>query len=173
MTLAVGVAGQAVIGNLVSGLFLVADPNFNVGDWIAWSGREGTVEAISFRVARIRTPSNEIVSVPNADLTANAVTRPYSRNRYRADVDVAVDYAADVDEAAAILREVARSHPGILDAPAPSVRFLEFGDATIRLRAQFWIVDPTRETVAGVRLDYAGRVQERFEEAEIAMRPAE
>ncbi len=44
-----------VAGALISGLFLVADPDFNVGDWISWPGGEGVVEAVDFRVTRVRT----------------------------------------------------------------------------------------------------------------------
>lgn len=53
-------AHAVVIGALISGLFLVADPDFNVGDWISWPGGEGVVEAVDFRVTRVRTVNNEI-----------------------------------------------------------------------------------------------------------------
>ncbi len=75
LTLVVGAASQDVVGSLTSGLFLVADPDFNVGDWIAWPGGEGIVEEIDFRVTRVRTPNNETITVPNTELTANALTR--------------------------------------------------------------------------------------------------
>jgi small-conductance mechanosensitive channel len=78
VTLAVGVAGQEVIGNLVSGLFLVADPDSNVGDWIAWEDQEGVVETSRFRVTRVRTPNNEVVTVPNTALATSVVRRPDS-----------------------------------------------------------------------------------------------
>jgi hypothetical protein len=69
-TLAVGVAGQEVIGALIGGLFLVANPNFNVGDWIAWGDREGVVEAIGFRTTRVRTENNETLTIAAVVKTA-------------------------------------------------------------------------------------------------------
>lgn len=95
LTLVVGASSQQVVGSLVSGLFLVADPDFNVGDWIGWPGGEGVVEAVDFRVTRIRTPNNETVTVPNTELTANALTRPYGRDRYRVTESFDVAYADD------------------------------------------------------------------------------
>ncbi|MEF8856689.1 MAG: mechanosensitive ion channel family protein [Haloplanus sp.] len=56
-TLAVGVAGQTVIGPIVSGLVLVVDPEFNVGDYIQWANGTGTVQSITLRVTRILTPT--------------------------------------------------------------------------------------------------------------------
>jgi len=42
ITFALGIAGQQVFGSLISGIFLIADPDFNVGDWVEWPGGEGT-----------------------------------------------------------------------------------------------------------------------------------
>jgi small-conductance mechanosensitive channel len=82
-TLAVGVAGRTVVGSLVSGVVLVADPEFNVGNHVAWSDGEGEVESITLRVTRVQTPDGKLVTVPNTTLTDEAVTRPYGRGRTR------------------------------------------------------------------------------------------
>ncbi|MFC7136298.1 mechanosensitive ion channel domain-containing protein [Halobaculum litoreum] len=104
LTFAVGTAGRDVLGSLVSGLFLVADPDFNVGDWIRWPGGEGTVEAVDFRVTRIRTVDYETVTVPNTELTSNAITRPFGRDRFRVTETVRLAYDDDVDRARAARR---------------------------------------------------------------------
>jgi small-conductance mechanosensitive channel len=62
LTFALGIAGQHVFGSLISGMFPVADPDFNVGDWIEWPGGDGTIEAVDVRVTRVRTPNNETIS---------------------------------------------------------------------------------------------------------------
>jgi len=64
---ALGFAAQDVIGNLVSGAFIVTDPKFNIGDWIRWNEREGVIDDISFRATRVRTFDNEIITVPNSN----------------------------------------------------------------------------------------------------------
>jgi small conductance mechanosensitive channel len=66
-TLAVGVAGQTVLGSLVSGLVLVADPEFNVGDYIEWPDGSGTIQSITLRVTRIVTPPGRTGHRPEHD----------------------------------------------------------------------------------------------------------
>ena len=171
-TLAVGVAGQEVIGALISGLFLVANPNFNVGDWIAWGEREGVVEAISFRTTRVRTENNETVTVPNTELTANSIVRPYGREQYRVAMQVGIEYEDDVDAAMDCLREAAAAHREILDDPRPRVYFDEFEDDAVVLEIQYWIRDPTRRDVRRVRSEFGLDVKSRFEAAELTISPA-
>jgi small-conductance mechanosensitive channel len=171
-TLAVGVAGQEVIGALISGLFLVANPNFNVGDWIAWSEREGVVEAISFRTTRVRTENNETLTVPNTELTANSIVRPYGREQYRVAMQVGIDYDDDVDAAMDSLRAAAESQPEILGDPEPRVYFEEFGDDELLLEVQYWVRDPTRRDVKRVRSEFGLDVKSRFEGTGLTISPA-
>jgi small-conductance mechanosensitive channel len=171
-TLAVGVAGQEVIGALVSGLFLVANPNFNVGDWIAWEEREGVVEAISFRTTRVRTENNETLTVPNTELTANSIVRPYGREQYRGAMEVGIEYDDDVDAAMDGLRAAAESHREILNDPEPRVYFDEFGDDAVLLEIRYWIRDPTLRDVRRVRSEFGLDVKSRFEAAGLTISPA-
>lgn len=170
-TLAIGVAGQEVIGNLVSGVFLVTDPNFNVGDWIAWDDREGVVESIALRVTRVRTPSNEEMTVPNTDLTTHTITRPYGREEFRLEEQVGIAYEDDVDAARTILEQAAAETDAILSNPAPRAYLSGFGDDAVELVVYYWIRNPTRRDVMQLRSTYARRVKERFEEAGLSLSP--
>jgi small-conductance mechanosensitive channel len=161
-TLALGVAGQAVIGNLVSGLFLVVDPDFNVGDWIEWEGNAGVVETIRFRVTRVRTGDFGVVTVPNTTLATSAVTRPYSRNRLRIAVGVRVPVDVDVDDAAAILREEATAMPEVRAVPRPAVTVGDVADGTVGLRVRFWLDGPTPRREDDVRSTYVRRLTSRL-----------
>lgn len=170
-TLALGVAGQEVIGSVVSGLFLVADPDFNVGDWVAWNENEGVVESVAFRVTRIRTPNNEVLTVPNTQLTTNTIANPYGRDRFRVTEPVAVGYEVGAAEAATVLREAATADERVLDQPPPTVRFVAFGDDALELEVQYWIADPTRGAVTATRLAVADEIQRRFADADLALSP--
>lgn len=171
-TLAIGVAGQEVLGALISGLFLVANPNFNVGDWIAWGGREGVVEAISFRTTRVRTENNETVTVPNTELTTSTIVSPYGRDRMRVAEEIGIAYDDDADAAMEHLREAARSQSAVVDDPAPRAYFVEFGDDALVLEVQFWIRNPTRRNTKRIRSEFALAVKSRFEDAGIDISPA-
>lgn len=171
VTFVFGIAGQQVFGSLISGIFLVADPDFNVGDWIAWPGGEGTVEAVDFRVTRVRTPDNETISVPNTDLTSNALTRPYGRDTYRVTERVYVAYYEDLERALMELRQVATDREEVLDEPAPNARVVDLGENAITIQADLWIDDPGNRDVLTLRSDFRRAVKRRFDEEGITLAP--
>ncbi len=171
ITFGLSIAGQQVFGSLISGMFLVANSEFNVGDWIEWSGGNGTVEAVNFRFTRVRTLNNETVSVPNNELTNNAITQPYGRNRYRITERVYVSYAEDTERALTELRRIATDYESTLGDPAPITSIVELGENAITIQAAFWIEDPTRGNALAVRSEFRGLVKRHFEEEDITLAP--
>jgi len=172
LTFAFSVAGQEVFGSLISGFFLVADPDFNVGDWISWSGGEGVVEAVDFRVTRIRTADNETVVVPNTELTTNVLTRPFGRDRYRITERAYVSYAEDTEHALMELQQLAVNFDRVLTEPAPDASVVELGPDSITVQAELWIDDPARGDVADMRSDFRRAVKRRFDEEDLTLAPA-
>lgn len=170
-TLALGVAGQEVIGNLVSGLFLVADPDFNVGDRIEWADGAGVVETIRFRVTRVRTDDNRIIVVPNTTLATSAVTHPYNRDRIRMVVDVGIAYDDDVDLAIRALREEVEAIDGVLETPQPQVMVQELASDAVDLRVTFWLGRPSRRDVLRTRSTFIRRAKDRLEAEGVAVSP--
>ncbi|MDS0297620.1 mechanosensitive ion channel family protein [Halogeometricum sp. S1BR25-6] len=158
-TLVIGVAGQEVVGNLVSGMFLVTDPNFNVDDYIEWNERAGTVEAIGFRTTRVRTADNREVTVPNTELAANPVDRPYSRSRVRETVRLPFDYDADVDRIEAALVPVLAEMDDIREEPAPSATVDEFDASAVWVAVVYWVANPMETDVPTVNADAMGRIK--------------
>lgn len=172
LTFVFGVAGQEVFGSLISGLFLVSDPDFNVGDWISWPGGEGVVEAVDFRVTRIRTRDNETVTVPNTELTTNALIRPFARDRVRLVERAHVSYDEDTERALLELRQVAIGLDGVAAEPAPRARIEELGPDTVLIRAVFWVENPDRSSVDDVSSDFRRELKRRFHEANLTLAPA-
>lgn len=171
-TLAVGVAAQSVIGSMVSGLVLVMDPEFNVGDYIEWEDRSGTVQSITLRVTRVLTPNGELVTVPNTNLTSQPVTRPYGRGRYRVVEHIGLAYDESVDDAATQLTAAAGDIDSILRLPPPEAFVDEFGSDAVVMRVHYWIEDPRRRDVFEIRSAYARAVKDRFDEAGLTISPA-
>ncbi|MFC7139532.1 mechanosensitive ion channel family protein [Halosimplex aquaticum] len=171
-TLAVGVAAQTVVGSLVSGLVLVFDPEFSVGNYIEWDDGRGTVEAITLRVTRVESPDGALVTVPNTILTGQPITRPFGRGRYRVVERVGIDYADDVDEAKAILVATARDIDAVSADPEPVAFVDELADDAVVLRTHFWLAATGQPEVADVRSRFAQAVRDRFEEAGITISPA-
>ncbi|WP_233710603.1 mechanosensitive ion channel family protein [Natronococcus pandeyae] len=165
-TVALGFAAQNVVGNLVSGVFIVTDSTFNIGDWIRWNEQEGVIEDIRFRSTRVRTFDNEVISVPNSELTANAVTNAVFNERLRLTVPVQVNFDDDLDTVVRILADAAAENPDVLERPEPVVRITELGE-TVEVVASLWIADPDRITYGRVRSEYAREIVDRLEEAGI------
>lgn len=161
-TVALGFAAQNVIGNLVSGVFIVTDPTFNIGDWIRWNEQEGIIEDIRFRSTTVRTFDNEVISVPNSELTVNAVTNPVLNDRLRVPVRISVNYDDDLDTVVRVLGETADDHPKILDRPEPVVRINELGEM-IGVVALLWIANPDRDTYGRIWSEYAREIVDRLE----------
>ena len=166
-TLAIGLATQDVIANFVAGVFIFTDKPFRIGDWIEWDGQAGIVEDISFRVTRVRTFDNELLTVPNRQLTDGVVKNPVAKEQLRLQVPFGIGYDDDIDEATDIVLAEARSHPRILDEPEPSVRLTELGDSSVVLRSRIWIDDPSRSDFVRTRGEYVTAVKEQFDETGI------
>ncbi len=166
-TLAIGFALQDVIKNFVSGVFIFTDKPFRIGDWIEWDGNAGVVEDISMRVTRVRTFDNELLTVPNSQLTDDVVKNPVAKEQLRLKFVFGIGYDDDIEGATEIIVEEAENHEGILDDPAPSVRLVELGDSSVGLQSRIWIEDPSRADFVKTRGEYVTRVKQRFDEADI------
>jgi small-conductance mechanosensitive channel len=172
VTLAIGVAGQAVIGSLISGFVLVMDPEFNVGDYVEWADGEGTVRSITLRVTRIQTPNGELLTVPNTVLTGQTITNPYGRGRFRVVERVSVAYEDDVSEALRHLEAAATELDGAAEAPEPDVYVEDLGSDAVVVRVHYWIENPQRADIFDVRSAFARAAKTRLDGAGITISPA-
>jgi len=166
-TLAIGFALQDVIKNFVAGIFIFTDKPFRIGDWIEWDGNSGVVEDISLRVTRVRTFDNELLTVPNSNLTDDVIKNPVAKDKLRLKFLFGIGYDDDIQQATDIIVEEAENHPDILDDPAPSVRLTKLGDSSVGLQARIWIDEPSRADYVQIRGDYVTNVKRRFDEADI------
>ncbi|SDZ88041.1 Mechanosensitive ion channel [Haloplanus vescus] len=162
-TLAIGFAMQDVIANFVAGIFIFTDKPFRIGDWIEWDGNSGIVEDISFRVTRVRTFDNELLTVPNSHLTDGVIKNPVAKKQLRLQVPFGIGYDDDIELANEIILEEAEAHPEILDDPAPTVRLTELGDSSVVLKSRIWIDEPSRADFVKTRGEYVTTVKERFD----------
>ncbi|PSQ11633.1 mechanosensitive ion channel protein [Halobacteriales archaeon QS_5_70_15] len=166
-TLAIGFAMQDVLKNFAGGVFIYTDQPFRIGDWIEWDGNSGVVEDISLRVSRVRTFDNELLTVPNSQLTDGVIKNPVAKDKLRLKFVFGIGYEDDIDQATDIILEEARNHPEILDDPEPTVRLTELADSYVGLQSRIWIAQPSRADWVRTRAEYVKTVKERFDEAGI------
>ncbi|GGC59422.1 mechanosensitive ion channel family protein [Haloferax sulfurifontis] len=163
-TLAIGFAMQDVIANFVAGIFIFTDKPFRINDWIEWDGNSGVVEDISFRVTRVRTFDNELLTVPNSQLTDGVIKNPVAKDKLRLQVPFGIGYDDDIQQATDIILDEAKKHDGIMTTPEPSVRLTELGDSSVTLKSRIWISQPSRADFVKTRGEYVTAVKQRFDE---------
>jgi small-conductance mechanosensitive channel len=173
-TLAVGVAAQEVIGSIVSGIALVVDPEFNVGDYIRWQDVEGEVTSITLRVTRVETVGGERVTVPNTTLTDEAIFLPYGGEQYRVVEQIGIAYEDDVEDALRQLKDTALEVDGVMKEPDPRTYVEEFGPDSVVVRVHYYIEDTPQRPgeILDIRSNYARKAKQRLESSGITISPA-
>ncbi|MEM9624567.1 MAG: mechanosensitive ion channel family protein [Pseudomonadota bacterium] len=143
--IAVGFAAKDTLANLFSGLFILADAPYKVGDFINLdSGERGLVTAIGMRSTRMLTRADVEVTVPNAVIANAKITNesggPHQKMRIRLPVGVA--YGSDLDQVCSLLEALAVEHQLTCADPSPRARIRAFADSGINIELLAWIDEP-------------------------------
>lgn len=157
-SLAIALAAQDTLANMIAGFVIMIDRPFRVGDRIQLpSGEIGDVTQIGLRSTHILNFDNNHVVVPNAEIIkSRLINFSYPQETVRAYVDVGVAYGTDVNLARNILLNIANNHPDVLKDPAAEVFVIEFGSSALILRLNMrtsdfklkWSVETSvRETI--------------------------
>jgi MscS family membrane protein len=143
--LAVSFAAKDTLANLFSGVFIVADAPYKLGDFIVLdSGERGQVTQIGIRSTRLLTRDDVEITVPNAVMGNAKITNEAGgpHEKYRIRVRVGVAYGVDIDRVHAVLLDVARQQAEVCCEPAPRVRFRAFGDSSLDHELLCWVEKP-------------------------------
>lgn len=136
---ALGVGSLAIaLANLFAGIYILIEKPIRVGDFVGFeTGQNGYVEDITWRTTRIRTPSNNMVIIPNSKITQNLLTNYYlPEKRMSLLIPISVSYSSDPEKVERILIEEAKKAvseiPGLLGEPESLVRFIPgFGESSL------------------------------------------
>ena len=134
--LAIGFGAQSLVRDIISGLFIILEDPFGVGDEVKIGNYKGKVEMIGLRTTRLRSWTGEVFIIPNGQI--NDVTN-YSLHNALAVVDVTVDGGVNLERAMAVIAETARQlkddkvvrEPEVLGVVAASA-----SSATVRVVAE-------------------------------------
>ncbi len=163
LTVAVGFASQTSASNIISGLFLIAERPFVVGDVVSVDQVKGEVISIDLMSVKLRTFDNLLVRLPNETMVKSTMTNLTHFPIRRFDLPVAVDYRADLTLLSETLAAVADANPLCLDEPKPVIVFKGFEASAMRIQFSIWAATPNylalRNQISGevrVALDAAG-----------------
>ncbi len=143
--IAVGFAAKDTLANLFSGVFIMADAPYKIGDYIVLeTGERGEVTNIGLRSTRILTRDNIEVTVPNSVMGNTKVINESGgpSTQYRIRTRVGVAYGSDIDLARSVLQSVADNEIDICTNPPPVVRFRTFGGSSLDFDVMGWITEP-------------------------------
>jgi small-conductance mechanosensitive channel len=158
--IAIGFAAQTTLSNFISGIFLITEKPFAIGDVITVGDNTGIVLSIDLMSVKIRLFDNRFVRVP----TSLLISREFINNtRFpvrRLDINISVAYKESVEKVRKVLGEVADKNPFCLDEPAPLIIFLKYGDSGLEFLLGVWAA---RTDFLSLRNSIMQEVKERFD----------
>lgn len=142
ITIVIGLALQDTLGNVFSGLAIQTERSFNVGDWVRFGELEGVVVDISWRATKLRTRQNDLVIIPNTQISKDLVINYSAPTRIHAILeDIGAHYRHAPADVIAAIEEAADQTEGVLKRPRVDVRTHQYGDFAIVYRTKYWIRD--------------------------------
>ncbi len=143
--IAVGFAAKDTLANFISGVFILVDAPYKVGQYIIIDGEtRGVVTDIGIRSTRLLTRDNVEVTVPNAVIgnakIVNESSGPSPKMRVR--VNASVAYGSDVDRVKEILLECSKDVPHSSEDQSPVVRFVAMGESSLDFQVMVWLKHP-------------------------------
>ncbi len=175
--MAVGLASQEALKNIVSGMFIVFSKPFRIGDSIqVGNDISGTVREITLRHTLIVNGENRTIIVPNSTMnTATIINSTIGDQATCAFVEIGVSYETSLDHAISIMREEIQKHPLLIDrrsanekksgAPQVVIRVTNLGDSAITLKAWTWASSSGNASV--LKCDLLKSIKERFDAEKI------
>lgn len=161
----IGFALQGTLSNFASGMMILLNRPFDVGDVVKAGGVSGTVSAMNLVSTTFLTFDNQKIIVPNNEIWDNVITNVTARDTRRVDLVFSVGYEDDLRRVESILEDVVQNHPQILAEPAATIKVHELADSSVNFICRPWA---RSEDYWPVYWDVIRSVKERFEEAGIA-----
>jgi small-conductance mechanosensitive channel len=170
-SLAIGLAMQATLANMIAGFTIMLDRPFRIGDRISLStGEIGEVEEIGLRSTRIVTNDRSMLIVPNTMLVNDRLlNHSYPTHQARLRLSLSIAYGADLERVRRLISEILAAESIVLKDPAPAIQFSGFGEWGLKLLVQFSVADYREDTRA---VDAVGAaILKRFKEEGINIPP--
>lgn len=172
--LAIGMSLQGSLSNFAGGVLILLFKPFRVGDYISSStGVDGTVKVIDIFNTKLVTPQNQLVVIPNGELSNSNITNYTELGTRRTWFDIGVSYETDLRKAKTILLDIINKNEHAFSDPAPDVVVTNLGDSAINLSIRvttnnenFWTMQEQLIISCKEALDNAG-IEIPFPQADI------
>ncbi len=135
----IGFATKDILNNLLSGVLILWQQPFRIGDYLFVGTNQGKVEYIGVRATQLRKDDGELILIPNGDMYSNALTiRGAGANR-RMNLKISVGYESDIEQVRATIKNALQNVAGVVDEPKPNVYVTDLSSDGVNLAIYFWI----------------------------------
>jgi small conductance mechanosensitive channel len=155
--IAVGFAARDTLSNFISGMFILAEKSFRVGDTIEISGQRGKIQKMGFRVTTMTTPDNKVITVPNSAFSKTPYLNFTTMDTRRVDLKINISYPLDLEQITPALLKAAGSLSWARSNPKPKILIKELSDVGVKATLSVWTNKPQK--VAEYRTQLAERVK--------------
>jgi potassium efflux system protein len=165
----IGLGLQNIINNLVSGVILIFERPFQVGDYIEVKGQTGRVKDIGIRASKLTSQAGSEIILPNGDLLSNHVINwTLSNSHIRTELALALGPDMDLAEARRLIGEEIMANPNTLHRIPPEILLSSITTSGYDLKVQFWINNIRQEDA--LKSELLAGIYERLMAAGITMR---
>ena len=138
-TLAVSLALQNMLANVIGGFTLLYTRPFKSGDYVEIAGQSGTVTEIGMSYTKLNTPDNKMISIPNSAVVAAQIVNYTTTGTRRVDIAVTASYDAPAEKVIETLLEVAKDERILQEPAVPFAALTGYGESSIGYVLRFWV----------------------------------
>ena len=136
---AIGLALQGAVGNLIGGLLLLILRPIKAGEYVKIGDCEGVVKTVGAYYTELVTADNKHIDLPNGNLTNTAITNYSRETTRRLDLTFSVDYSTDLDTVYRVLNDLVAKEPAVLMDPAPQIVLFKCADSSLDFAVRVWV----------------------------------
>jgi small-conductance mechanosensitive channel len=166
----IGFATKDILNNFFSGILVLWQEPFKLGDYVFVDKHEGEVVEIGVRATRLKMYDGERILIPNGKMFSNALIIREAGALQRLKIEVVIDYSAKVGEAKELVLKALNEQSGVADDPIPAVYLTDLATEGIHLTSYFW-VDTDKNSLFEVNDSSSRAINHNLREAGIKLFP--
>ncbi|HEY8561142.1 MAG TPA: mechanosensitive ion channel family protein [Pyrinomonadaceae bacterium] len=166
----IGFATKDILNNLLSGVLILWQQPFRIGDYLFVGSNQGKVEYIGVRATQLRKDDGELVLIPNGDMYSSAITIRGAGKERRMLLKISIGYDCDVGRAKEIVERVLINTEGVVAEPKPTAVVTDLSSDGVNISIYFWI-NTDRDKPMNVFDVVATKVKKALDDGGIEMYP--
>ena len=166
----IGFATKDILNNFLSGILVLWQEPFKIGDYLFVKGNQGVVEHIGVRATRLRMDDGERILIPNGEMYSSSLIIREARTTRRMNLKISVSYKSRIRKVKKIIHTVLLEAVGVENDPKPNVYVTDLAAEGVSLSIYFWI-DTDENSPIGVFDDIATEIKESLNDSGITLYP--